>query len=326
VFDEPSGSLDNTFRNLFLQLLLEKFQTFPFTTLFITHDYSIISEIYNRYKPLLDHIVFKELSRSDGRLILQDFAPQAYLDWLNAEKKKPFSGRRSQRQKTVLKISGGYEVFGKRMVISRDGSRKEYGELTIDAGEMVYVKAASGAGKTTLAKIIMGLRECRRLQLSIFGQHFTEETPKNAWQKYVWGKTIGMVFQHADEALNLNATVKEVFGGLPLGEKITPLFIKERLRELFDFEITEEFLNKKVSLLSGGQKQRLNLLRTLALETDLIIFDEPLNGLDFLSIKKVIGMIQERQQQGKAILMISHNEEIFDAIVPPESIYYLFGN
>ncbi|MCB0291946.1 MAG: ATP-binding cassette domain-containing protein, partial [Calditrichaeota bacterium] len=87
--------------------------------------------------------------------------------------------------------------------------------------------------------------------------------------------------------------------------------------------IEPAFLNQKVSLLSGGQKQRLNLLRTLALDTDLVLLDEPLNGLDFLSIQRVIAALKEKQQEGKAILMISHNEEIFEAVIPPENSYYL---
>ena len=326
VFDEPTGSLDNNFRNLFLNLLFQKFNEFHFTSLLITHDYSIISEIYDSHPSLAKQVAFKELMKNDDQLVMQDFAPAAYLDWLKKEKAKPLSKKAASSKKTVVKIAGGFEIFGKRMVISKDGSRKEYGELTINGGEMVYLKAASGAGKTTMAKIIMGLIRCERLQLTLSNRHFVDDTPKQAWQKHIWGKKAGMIFQHADEALNLNARVKEVFGGLPINGKITDEFIREQLAELFDIEINEAFLNKKVALLSGGQKQRLNLLRTLALDTDLIIFDEPLNGLDFLSIKKVIGMIQEKQAQGKAILMISHNEEIFDAIVPPESIYYLFSN
>ena len=67
----------------------------------------------------------------------------------------------------------------------------------------------------------------------------------------------------------------------------------------------------------------VNLLRTLALDTDLVLLDEPLNGLDFLSIQRVIAALKEKQQEGKAILMISHNEEIFEAVIPVENSYYL---
>ncbi len=209
------------------------------------------------------------------------------------------------------------------MILSNHKNSKSHGELQLRPGEMVYLKAASGVGKTTLAKIIMGIQFCRNLNLIIGRYKFTEHTPKAAWQREVWGKRIGMIFQHADEALNQNATVKEVFGGLPGHSNMTMSYLIDRLNELFDFPITEAFLKKKVALLSGGQKQRLNLLRTLILDTDIVILDEPLNGLDFISIKKVIDKLQQKQKEGKAILMVSHNEEIFDAIIPPENVYYL---
>ncbi len=75
--------------------------------------------------------------------------------------------------------------------------------------------------------------------------------------------------------------------------------------------------------LSGGQKQKLNLLRGLFLETQLIILDEPLNGLDFDSTTRVLLMLRQRLRRGNAILVISHNEEIFDSQVREEDVYYL---
>jgi ABC-type dipeptide/oligopeptide/nickel transport system ATPase subunit len=132
-----------------------------------------------------------------------------------------------------------------------------------------------------------------------------------------------MVFQHADEALNLQAKVKDVFKGLPVDAKMTDDLMRATLAELFEGEISDAFLQKKVAFLSGGQKQRLNLLRTFALNPDLIILDEPLNGLDFLSIKKVFSLLEMKLKQGSAILLISHNEEIMDAIVSRENEYYL---
>ena len=75
--------------------------------------------------------------------------------------------------------------------------------------------------------------------------------------------------------------------------------------------------------LSGGQKQRLNLLRAFALDTPLIILDEPLSALDFESIDRVLGLIREARADGRAILLISHNEDIFDRIVPPGSVHVL---
>jgi ABC-type multidrug transport system ATPase subunit len=59
------------------------------------------------------------------------------------------------------------------------------------------------------------------------------------------------------------------------------------------------------------------------LDTDLLILDEPLNGLGFESIQKVLDLLREKQSAGKGILLISHNEDIFDKLIPPEHVYYL---
>jgi ABC-type multidrug transport system ATPase subunit len=59
------------------------------------------------------------------------------------------------------------------------------------------------------------------------------------------------------------------------------------------------------------------------LNTDILILDEPFNGLDFRSIVKVLAILKERQKAGKGILLISHNEEIFDTVVNPEQVYYI---
>jgi ABC-2 type transport system ATP-binding protein len=61
----------------------------------------------------------------------------------------------------------------------------------------------------------------------------------------------------------------------------------------------------------------------MILETDILILDEPLNGLDFSSAVKVISLLQRRQQAGRGILLISHNEEMFDALVHRDHTYYL---
>jgi ABC-2 type transport system ATP-binding protein len=86
---------------------------------------------------------------------------------------------------------------------------------------------------------------------------------------------------------------------------------------------SSDLLKTKVKYLSGGQKQKMNLLRCLVLDTDVLVLDEPFNGLDFKSIVNILSILQEKQKEGKGILIISHNEEIFDAIISPEYVYFL---
>jgi ABC-type multidrug transport system ATPase subunit len=85
----------------------------------------------------------------------------------------------------------------------------------------------------------------------------------------------------------------------------------------------EALLDKKVAHLSGGQKQRLNLMRSLCLGVSLLILDEPLNGLDFVSVKKVLALLEHKRREGCSFLIISHNEEIFDLFIPQKKVFYL---
>jgi ABC-type glutathione transport system ATPase component len=322
VFDEPTGSLDNRYRNLFLSYLFEEYVRRPFTAMIITHDYSIISEIYTRYKEIANRIHFKELSRLDGgRVTLNDFSPREYLSWLQAA-----AGQRAVRggdRAPVLEVGSAFSIFGKEHRIYADPGHTQPADLVIRQGEMVYVKAPSGVGKTTLAKIVMGLYAAQKFSMRLCGARVNEETPRSFFAKEIWGRRAGMIFQHADEALDLEATVRETFKGLPLRPALTHETLHACLGELFEGGVSDVFIDKKVKYLSGGQKQRLNLLRTLILHPDLIVLDEPLNGLDFASVKRVIALLEEKKTNGSALLMISHNEEIFDALVDEGCLYYL---
>lgn len=322
AFDEPTGSLDNNYRNLFLDLLFEKYSKRPFTVLFITHDYSIISQIYARHKGLLPKIHFKELSRKTDALVqLTDFSAQEYLSWLDTS--RPPEYRQSAGRDEVLTVAAEFSIFRRDFRICKDPQRTRPAPLVIRRGEMVYLKAASGVGKTTLAKIIMGLYRPHRFSMNLCNMTITHQTSNSVWAQ-IWGRKVGMVFQHADEALDLAITIRETFEGLPLAKKLTSADIQNVLFQLFDKEdVTDGFLRRKVAYLSGGQKQRLNLLRTLTLNTDLIVLDEPLNGLDFLGVKRVLNLLEEKRKAGGALLLISHNEEIFDSLIDQDHMYYL---
>lgn len=324
VFDEPTGSLDNRFRDLFLSMLFTRFRQRPFTVLLISHDYSMISHVQRTYADLKGGICYEELVSHGGSLALQDFLPETYLDWLERQQPLPPEHSGGQGSDILASVGSRVDVFGRTLVITRDKEGREEAPMQIRRGSMVYLKAPSGTGKTTIVKLMMGLISGDKFRMALGEKVIDEKTPREVWRKQIWGKKMTMVFQHADEALNPHSTVEETFAGLPSRKKQTREEVVRTLRELFDPEdITEEFLKKEVRLLSGGQKQRLNLLRGLFLDTDLLIVDEPLNGLDFVSTTKVIAMLQAKQQAGKGILLISHNEEIFDRQVPEEHLYHL---
>ncbi len=323
VFDEPTGSLDNHFRNIFLSLLFQRFKKQPVTVLFITHDYSVIGEIARVHNAMLDHVSFKELRRRSDGLVMQDFEARTYTGWLGEQRDQQGALFPADASMLLMAVESEVGVFGQKLTISRSPGGDRPCSLELYPGTMAYLKGPSGEGKTTFMKMIMGLVRGERLRISIGGTAVTEQTPVQYWRDQLWGKRITMVFQHADEALNPRSKVREIFHGLPNNRRMTTGEIRQRLRELFADELNDEFLEKPVSALSGGQKQRLNLARGLALETEILLLDEPLNGLDFASTTKVIALLEERKRAGQGILLVSHNEEIVETMVRDENIYYL---
>ena len=321
IFDEPTGSLDNEYRNIFLKMLLTAHEQLKFTALLITHDYSMISEITDRYVKLLPSINFRELSVHNDDHQLKKFSTDSYLSWLGSV--QPKGSKQSRYKQPLLSLQSEIKVFNRRIVISTSPEALTPSKLEIFPGEAVYLKAESGAGKTTVAKIIMGLQSCQSFQCQVGDITLNQHTTENQWKRNIWAKKMSMVFQHADEALNLNGKVKDIFRGLPLKKRKDREFLIENLKIVFEESVDEAFLVQPVAFLSGGQKQRLNLIRALILDTDIVILDEPLNGLDFDTLQNVLAILQDRQRQGKSYLLISHNEEIIDRIVPHDRIYYL---
>jgi peptide/nickel transport system ATP-binding protein len=323
VFDEPSGSLDNRYRDLFLSLLFDRYRKRPFTILLITHDYSMISRISGSHSDIMDKVQFRELTRGERGLALRDFQPGTYTAWVDDLRRSAESRRASHEQEPLLTIEPRLEVFGRTLVITKDPGGKMPERLVVPSGRMVFVKAPSGTGKTTLVKRVMGLIQEGTFEATLKGIPLTDETPRRFWQERVWGKRMTMVFQHADEALNMHSTMRETLLGLPLREPLTSKGLLRLIGDLFEGSEAGVLQDKEIRLLSGGQKQRLNLLRGLALDTDVLILDEPLNGLDFESATKVISMLRQKMEAGMGLLVISHNEEIFDALAGEDQTYYL---
>lgn len=321
VFDEPTGNLDDRLRNEFLDLLMETFRRQRMSVLLITHDYSMVSRLTKEHKDIGKDILYRELVLDHSQLRLREFAPGEYLSWL-ATTKKP-SPVADTRTEPILRLDSGVQVFGRSFTFEHEPNGGNEIPMTIHKGRITYLKAPSGTGKTTILKLMMGLIGPERMSMRILDSRFSEQTPQRMWQNNVWGKAMSMTFQHADEALNQNSDVKGVFGGLPSQLAKKDEAITRALSRFFQDEIPEDFLHQPVKYLSGGQKQRLNLLRSLILDTHILLLDEPLNGLDLTSSVKVFSGIEERLREGKGVLIVSHNEEIFDSMVAPEDVFYL---
>lgn len=319
VFDEPTGSLDREARDRLLDRMFSRFRLRHETILLITHDYGMISYVQSRHRDIAASFRFMELFVSGGVARTRQFDPARFLGWLGDLRPGP----PPVTKPPLLRVEGDIRVFGRVLKFSQTGREGGGNTLSVRPGELVYLKAGSGIGKTTVAKIVIGLQSADHFRFEIDGVRLGNVSPRQYWRRKLWGKKMTMAFQHADEALNPRASVDESLRILGVGSLRSRDEIAKELGRLFDTREVPGITGKKVWQLSGGQKQRLNLLRAFALETPLIILDEPLSALDFESIGNVLALIRDALGRGRAIFLISHNEDIFDRLVLPESVYLL---
>ncbi|MDE8563413.1 ATP-binding cassette domain-containing protein [Anoxybacillus rupiensis] len=171
--------------------------------------------------------------------------------------------------------------------------------LKIEDGEFVIISGSSGCGKTTLLNMIGAIEKIDHGDIIVDGIDI-----KNKRNHLHYFRTkIGFLFQNF--ALVDNKTVKE---NLKMIRKDcrTDLSIEEVLRKVG----LEEKINKKVYTLSGGEQQRVALARLMLKKCDIILADEPTGSLDKKNAEAVLDILNQFNEQGKTIILVTHDEEI----------------
>lgn len=185
---------------------------------------------------------------------------------------------------------------------------KKYGDLyalndisfDVYEGEFLSILGSSGCGKTTLLRILVGLLAPDEGRVFMDGKDITELHPSK--------RSMGLVFQNY--ALFENMTV---LGNIEYAMKIKPEYKgkhRERALKLIEQVGLEEHMNKKPYGLSGGQQQRVAMARTLALNPEIILLDEPMSALDVdtrLHLRNEIKDIQK--EYGTTMIYITHDQE-----------------
>lgn len=167
-------------------------------------------------------------------------------------------------------------------------------------GEFLSILGPSGCGKTTILRMLIGLLECTSGQIIKDGVDITN-APASA-------RGMGIVFQNY--ALFENMTV---LGNVEYALKIkkeNKAIARERAIELIEKMGLSEHISKKPSELSGGQQQRVAIARTLALNPDVILFDEPMSALDMamrLALRKELKALQAEFKT--TMIYITHDQE-----------------
>jgi len=187
--------------------------------------------------------------------------------------------------------------FGRQNVLKRIG-------LTVAGGETVVVLGRSGTGKSVLLKLLIGLQKADSGSIRIEGQEITTLHFKELNQVR---KKIGFLFQQA--ALYDSLSIEEnVAFPLDRHSDLQSAERKERVRALLETVGMEQHAKKLPSQISGGMQKRVGLARALALEPEIMLFDEPTAGLDPITAAEINRLILGLQEKRKITsIVVTHD-------------------
>ena len=178
----------------------------------------------------------------------------------------------------------------------------------IERGELVVVVGPSGAGKTTLLNMLGGMDACSSGTIMLDGREISAFSEKEL--TYYRRYDIGFVFQFYNLVQNLTA-LENV--RLPLSYRGTRPREADALARRYLAKVGLEGRERHLPhQLSGGQQQRVLLARALCATENLLLLDEPVTGLDPVATAQFYQMIQQLNENGVAVIMISHDLRAID--------------
>ncbi len=196
-------------------------------------------------------------------------------------------------KKRKLEIKNLTKIYDEKTVLN---------DLTFDVydGEFLSILGSSGCGKTTLIRILIGIEKATNGYVYLDGENITDYQPSM--------RKMGIVFQNY--ALFPNMSVYKNIAYALKCRKIPKDEIDRRVMDIIKIVGLEEHINKKPSKLSGGQCQRVAIARTLVLNPDIILFDEPMAALDAQMRMQLREELKSLQKElNITMIYITHDQE-----------------
>jgi len=174
-------------------------------------------------------------------------------------------------------------------------------DLSIEKGEFVVIAGKNGSGKTTLLRHLNGLLAPSSGEVILDGMSVAQN-PRLA------RRMVGMVFQDADSQI-VGETVFEDAAFGPENLKLDRTVIRQRVTEVLAVVDLERLSDQRSHVLSGGEKRRLAVAGVLAMEPEVVVFDEPFSNLDYDGIRQVLSQMLALHKDGKTVVVTTHDLE-----------------
>lgn len=191
-----------------------------------------------------------------------------------------------------------YKSFGKEKVL-------EDVNLTIEKGKIFGVVGNNGSGKTVLMKCICGFLQADSGKITINGKVIGKDCD--------FPESLGMIIETPGFLPNISG-----YKNLKILAGLKAAIGKKEILDSLERVGLDPHMKKHVAKYSLGMRQRLGIAQAIMEDPDVLILDEPFNGLDKTGVKHMRELLKELKNQGKSILLASHNaqdiEELCDDV------------
>ncbi|MBV0893656.1 ABC transporter ATP-binding protein [Microbacterium sp. NC79] len=328
IADEPTSALDVTVQRTILDQIATMTQEIGTSVLLITHDLGLAAEraarvvvmhrgrvveqgpaqdiLNNPQHPYTQALVKAAPSVAAARLQPQAFVTERPADATAHGSAADGSAPEAKPVDNIVEIEGLTKVYPKR------GSKEDFYavkdvSLAIPRGETVAIVGESGSGKTTTARMLLKVIEPTAGVMRFDGQDVAQLKGKELRS---FRQKVQPIFQDPYSSLNPMFTIERIIAEpLEFYKRGNASARRTKVRELMEaVALPTSMLHRYPSELSGGQRQRVAIARSLALDPELIVCDEPVSALDVLVQDQILTLLGDLQRErGLSYLFISHD-------------------
>lgn len=190
--------------------------------------------------------------------------------------------------------------------------------LQIEAGQCIGIEGDNGCGKTTLIKLLNALIFPSSGTYYFDGNEINRKTMKDETFAKKFHQRVGYIFQNPENQLFCSSVYEEIaFGPRQMG--LPPDQVKKRCNDVMNLLGISSLAHRAPYHLSGGEKKKTAVACVLSMNPDVLILDEPMNGLDKKSRQVLMQVLHGLKDSGKTLIIASHDEillnELSDRII-----------